>query len=82
MKRYMPTFVQRAGETEQWYGMKEDADGDWYSRADADARIDELIGALQDCVFILLKQREAMSQWKATGDTAIEQAHKALRVTG
>jgi hypothetical protein len=51
---------------------------DVYVASEADASIAELRTALQDCVFILLKQRESMNQWASTCDTAIEQARKAL----
>jgi hypothetical protein len=43
MQRYMPTFFQMSNGPETWAGMKEDSqDGEWYSRADVDARIAEL----------------------------------------
>ena len=44
MQRYMPTFFQAVGDKgETWAGMREDSDdGQWYSRAEVDARIAEL----------------------------------------
>jgi hypothetical protein len=48
MQRYMPTFFQMSNGPETWAGMKEDSqDGEWYSRADVDARIAELVEALR-----------------------------------
>jgi hypothetical protein len=47
MQRYMPTFFQMSNGPETWAGMKEDSqDGEWYSRADVDARIEKLENAL------------------------------------
>lgn len=80
MKRYMPTFVQRAGETEQWYGMKEDDDGDWYERKEADAHIAELERALKSCSFVISKHLKQVDDLTPLAIQAMQEADRALSV--
>lgn len=78
MKRYTPAFVQPPGETETWYGMKEDSDGDWYSRAEADVHIEELKRAIDSCLLVLALELTERGKFQKSAMSAIEEAKKAL----
>ncbi len=59
--------------------MREDSErGTYYWCADADARIAELEGALQDCEFALRMQREALQKWASTVNDVMAKAQKML----
>ena len=78
MKRYMPTFTQTADSAEQWAGMTEDRDGDWYSRGEADDRIEQLERALKSCSHVLKQQIAHTEKHYVLLQEALLEADKAL----
>jgi hypothetical protein len=82
MKRYMPTFTQAPDSAEQWAGMTEDDDGDWYSRADADSRISDLERALKSASHVLKLMLEKHESLAVIGHQALTEADRALSITG
>jgi hypothetical protein len=81
MKKYTPR-IDDDGIHAPGVDMEIDESGDYYLVTEADARIDEITGALRSCLVVLELQRNSVRQFQEAGEHAIGEANRALALMG